>query len=73
MRATAKGFEFANLQAGADFELAGGVGIGPFVSCSVGQYSGLAVDPNPIGQPEDIPDKAFHGWLVLGVHTAFGL
>ena len=55
----AKGFEFANLQAGADFALAGGVGIGSFVSCSVGQYSGVAIQPDPIGQAEDIPDKAF--------------
>jgi len=69
---TVKGFEFVNLQAGADFKVADNVAIGPFVSFSLGQYSSQSVDPEIPGLGDDIPNKAIHEWLTLGVKGSFG-
>ncbi len=69
---TVKGLEFLNLQAGADFKVANNVGIGPFASFSLGQYSSFSGE-SPLGDTEgDFDEKAMHEWLVLGVHGAFG-
>ena len=35
----ASGLEFANIQAGANFKVADAIGVGPFLSFSLGQYS----------------------------------
>ena len=72
-----KGFEFLNLQGGADFAVADNIGIGPFASFSVGQYSsGEFTTVGPTGTPVtvdgDIDEKAMHMWLVLGVRGMFG-
>ena len=69
---TVKGFEFANLQAGVDFKVADNVAVGPFVSFSLGQYSSQSVDPEIPGLSDDIPNKAIHEWLTLGVKGSFG-
>lgn len=69
---TTSGLEFANLQAGADFGVADNIGIGPFVSFSLGQYSSAKTE-TPAGSSDgDIEDKAMHMWLVLGVKGTFG-
>lgn len=70
---TMSGFEFANLQAGADFEVAPGFGVGPFISFSLGQYSSSESDPNPTNESSDIKDKAMHQWLLLGVKGSYSL
>jgi len=70
--ATYKGLEFLNLQAGADFKVANNIGIGPFASFSLGQYSSRSTDPEIPGASDDIEEKAMHEWLVIGVHGAFG-
>jgi outer membrane protein W len=62
--ANTTGFEFANLQAGADFAVADNIGLGPFASFSLGQFSSV--------EGEDIEEKAMHMWLVLGVRGMFG-
>lgn len=62
--ANATGFEFANLQAGADFKVGDSMGVGPFASFSIGQYSKV--------EGNDIPEKSMHQWLVLGVKGTFG-
>jgi outer membrane protein W len=67
-----KGFEFVNLQAGADFKVANNVAVGPFVSFSLGQYSSFSVDPEVPGLTDDIPNKSMHEWLTLGVKGSFG-
>ncbi|HEY6556793.1 MAG TPA: hypothetical protein VI072_05955 [Polyangiaceae bacterium] len=64
-----KGFEFVNLQAGGDFKLSDSVGIGPFVSFSLGQYSTVGFGD----QSESLDEKALHEWLTLGVRGAFSL
>jgi len=68
-----KGLEFLNLQAGADFKVADSVGIGPFVSFSLGQYSSGEVNVPGVGQVDgDIEEKGLHQWLVIGVKGSFG-
>jgi hypothetical protein len=69
--ATLSGLEFANIQAGADFKV-GPLGVGPFVSFSLGQYSKAKVE-TPAGSADgDITDKAMHQWLVIGVKGTMG-
>jgi outer membrane protein W len=66
------GFEFVNLQGGADFKLADAFALGPFVSFSLGQYSTLHTEIQGIGLDIDVP-KALHEWLTFGVKGTFGL
>lgn len=62
--ANATGLEFANIQAGADFKAGDSLGVGPFASFSIGQYSKV--------EGNDIPEKGMHQWLVLGVKGTMG-
>ncbi|HEY3252499.1 MAG TPA: hypothetical protein VGJ91_01075 [Polyangiaceae bacterium] len=66
---TIKGFQFLNLQGGADFKVSDAFAVGPFVDFSLGQYSSISVED----QSADIPEKAMHEWLTLGVKGTFGL
>jgi outer membrane protein W len=68
-----KGFEFVNLQAGADFKVAPSVGIGPFVSFSVGRYASGEVSDGGATRSGGITHKTMHEWLVLGIRGAFTL
>lgn len=61
------GFEFANLQVGADFKATDSLGIGPFVGFSLGQYSSTTGDNGT-----DIEDKGLHQWLTIGVKGTLG-
>lgn len=71
---TGHGFEFINLQGGADFSVAPKVGIGPFLSFSVGQYAKASCDgAGCAGTSNDIDKKAMHQWLTLGVRGTFVL
>ena len=45
--ATAGGFEFANVQIGADVDAAGGLRVGPFASYSVGEFRTFEGSPVP--------------------------
>jgi hypothetical protein len=70
---TGHGFELINLQGGADFSVAPGFALGPFLSLSVGQYSKASTSCSGNGcsafdsQSDDIKEKALHEWLTLGV------
>jgi hypothetical protein len=66
------GWEFANIQAGADFKLSDGVGLGPFVSFSLDQYRAYSRDGDAV-EIDQLGDKALHQWLTLGVRGAFRL
>jgi hypothetical protein len=76
---TGGGFEFINLQGGADFSVAPGFGLGPFLSLSVAQYSTISssCDGDGCGTidsvSKDIDKKAMHEWLTLGVRGTFVL
>jgi len=72
---TAKGFEFFNLQAGLDYKALPNVGVGPFVSFSLGQYGSTSNSGSVarISSGGDIPNPALHEWLTFGVRGAFTL
>lgn len=79
LSSTGHGFEFINLQGGADFAVAPNFGLGPFVMLSVGQYSdvsndcsGSSCDPGD-SSSDSIDKKAMHEWLTLGVRGTFTL
>jgi outer membrane protein W len=63
------GWEFLNLQAGVDFEVARPFSLGPFLSVSFDRFSHAKFND----QSYDIPDKAWHEWITLGVKGTFGL
>lgn len=63
----ARGFEFLNLQGGADFAVADGLAVGPFLSFSLGQYSTSWVED----ESSDIEETAMHQWLTFGVRGTF--
>lgn len=63
------GLEFISLNGGADFEVADGIGVGPYVSFALGQYS---KGTNAAGEDADIEETAMHQWLTLGVKGTFG-
>jgi outer membrane protein W len=67
--ATFKGFEFVNLQLGADWLVAKDFGIGPFVQVTFGEYSTLEAG----GTSTDITSKSMHEWIQLGVRGTFNL
>ena len=76
---TGHGWEFVNLQGGVDFGLAPGIGLGPFLSLSVGQYDTSSSSCDGDGctssdsRSNDIDKKALHEWLTLGVRGTFVL
>jgi hypothetical protein len=69
--ASASGWEYLTLIGGADFDVAKGFAVGPFVSFAVGQYT-TAKDPG--GSSESIPsgDQTLHEWLTIGLRGSFG-
>lgn len=71
--ATAKGLEFANLQVGGDYKVSPTMGIGPFLSFSLGQYSSQTIDPDPMNVSGSIKDKGMHEWLTIGVRGVFDM
>lgn len=59
------GFEFLNVQGGADYKVAEKLSVGPYLQLSVGQYSKA--------DGESIPEKGVHQWLGFGVRGTFDL
>lgn len=59
------GFEFLNLQGGADYKVSDQFSVGPYVQFSIGQYSNV--------EGTDIPEKAMHEWLGFGFRGKFDL
>jgi outer membrane protein W len=68
---SAKGFEFLNVQVGGDYKVTPQLGIGPFVSFSVGQFSSASASSAGVEVSGDIPDKGIHEWLTLGVRGVY--
>jgi hypothetical protein len=62
------GFEFLNLQAGADWKSAGNLSFGPFVMFSLGQFSKYTLEGTGFPKQDgDIENKAMHQWLTIGL------
>jgi opacity protein-like surface antigen len=73
--ATWSGFEFANLQVGADYHVAPKVALAPFVSVSIGQFRHASTETT-IGMTttttdEDVTVTRLHEWILFGVRAAF--
>lgn len=67
------GPEFLNLQGGADFRLARGFGLGPFVGISAMQYTSCSVELASREGPCELDERAWHGWAVFGVRGVLEL
>jgi outer membrane protein W len=67
------GFEFLNLQVGADYRAAPRFVIGPFASFSIARYSTNTADVPGASTSVDIADPAVHEWLQIGVRGGFNL
>lgn len=59
------GFEFLNLQGGADYKVNERFAVGPYVQVSIGQYQTFEGD--------GIPSKGIHEWLNFGVRGQLDL
>jgi outer membrane protein W len=68
-----RGFEFAKLQAGLDFQVSDTFALGPFLSYSLGEYSNYKVTGGGLGSSGDIAPKSMHEWFTVGVKGAFAL
>jgi hypothetical protein len=66
------GWEFLNLQAGYDVVVSPDWKVGPWISGSVGEFSRASLKYDGRTSNQDIPNKAVHGWLQLGVKGSFG-
>lgn len=72
LTATYTGFD-ASLACGGDYPLGKGVFAGPVVGMSLGTYDHLLVEaPQGVGE-EDLPRRAIHGFLMLGLRARFQL
>ena len=68
-----KGLQFLNLQLGADYKVMPNLGVGPFLSFSLGSYSSATATAN--GQSQDVQNfqSGLHEWLTLGVRGAYDI
>jgi len=72
----ASGWEFVNFQGGLDFRLLNGtLGVGPFVTFAVSQYSSQSQpsDTNGGTTGSSISNQAVHEWFLFGVRGDYDL
>jgi hypothetical protein len=68
------GFQFLNLQLGADYKAMPNLGIGPFVMFSLGQFSNCSQTLNGVSDPNcSIQNTALHEWFTLGIRGAYDI
>lgn len=69
------GFEFANLQAGADFRVSPRLALAPFVSLSLGEYrttsTTTTTGATSTTVDQDVAKTSLHEWILIGVRLAF--
>jgi hypothetical protein len=63
----------ASLHAGLDWPLAAGFALGPFAELAVGRYGSWALDTSAESASGDLAEKAFHGFVHLGVRGTLDL
>jgi len=66
-----KGFQFLNVQLGADYKAMPNLGIGPFVMFSFGQFSNCSISGLEGGDCN--AQTAMHEWLTLGIRGAYDI
>ena len=71
--ATFSGWEFLNLQFGADYKVSDQFGIGPYVMFSIAQYGSVEAESGGASASADVEKKAIHEWLGFGVRGKFDL
>ena len=69
------GFEFANIQVGADYQIASRFLLGPFLSLSFGQYRNTSTTisrgSSSSTSDQDLAKESIHEWILIGVRAAF--
>jgi opacity protein-like surface antigen len=67
------GFEFANLQVGADLQILRRLILGPFISFSLDQFRNFTRTLNSPAMTAkyDVSNRSVHEWLFFGVRIAF--
>jgi hypothetical protein len=65
------GWEFLNLQLGANYRVSPKFGFGPYVAFSLGQYGSVDVSSGGNSQTIDISQKELHEWLQFGLQGSF--
>lgn len=70
---TFKGWEFANVQLGGDYAVAPRWFLGPYVSMSWGRFDELEASSQGMSASIEIPEKAIHSWLQVGLRGRFDL
>lgn len=69
---TFRGAELAHLSLGLDRRFTDVIGLGPFVSVSVGSFSsasGLVVGGTTVAAATQADERALHGWVTAGLRT----
>jgi len=70
---TVSGFEFANFQLGGDVAVTPDFGLGPFLSVSLGEYSGISTSGATTSVDMDITNKSVHEWFLFGVRGVYDI
>jgi hypothetical protein len=65
--ASAKGFEYANLQAGMDWNVASNYAVGPFATMTFGKFSSQSSG----GVSTSFTDSGMHSWLQFGLKLTY--
>jgi len=65
------GWEYVNLQGGADWVVSPGLKVGPFARVSIGKFDTVKIG----GQKQDFPSnvQTIHEWITLGLKGTFDL
>lgn len=79
--ASFKGFQFFNLQAGADFDLGGGWKLGPYAAFALTQFTRVNASltgAGPLsasfdGPISEVGETRIHGWTNVGIRGLVGL
>jgi hypothetical protein len=71
-RVTFNGWEYVNVQAGADFLVEKALAIGPYVGLTGGTYATFT-GPGGYGGQVDLASRSFHGWFQFGIKGTLNL
>jgi hypothetical protein len=63
------GFQFLNVQGGADFKVMSNFGLGPFLMLSFGEYNGCSSNQGSC----TLQATSLHEWLTLGVRGVYDI
>jgi outer membrane protein len=69
----ANGFQFFNLQFGADYKALPNLGLGPFVMFGLGQYSNCSFSGSGAPSSCTVQETALHEWLTFGVRGEYDI